>query len=197
MGLITTWGSAILNRVGTLRLTLLLAVAFGIGLWQTYEPTTATTDLRPTSSGSIAGFARVIDGDTIDLSGKRIRLYGIDAPESAQSCVIAEQPYRCGEKATRALYDLVRDRTVLCEPTGLDRYQRTIARCKIEGSNVDINAWMVRKGFAVAYRRYSYAYITDELGARIAQRGLWAGTFQMPWDYRAETRGQSSWTSRK
>jgi endonuclease YncB( thermonuclease family) len=185
------WRFAIMNRVGALRLTLLLAVAVSLAGWHFFETTGASHRYLPISMTSIVGYARVIDGDTIDISGKRIRLYGIDAPEAAQTCVIAGQTYRCGETATRALIDLVRDRTVQCEPTGLDRYQRTIARCKVQGNNTDINAWLVRKGLAVAYRRYSYEYITDELGARIAQRGVWAGTFQMPWDYRAETRGQN------
>jgi endonuclease YncB( thermonuclease family) len=134
------------------------------------------------------GPARVIDGDTIEIANTRIRLYGIDAPEAAQTCSINNRSYRCGENATRALAGLVQGHEVRCDPTGFDRYRRTIARCEIADSSVSINSWLVRQGLAVAYRRYSHAYVSDEYIARAAHRGLWAGTFEMPWDFRHESR---------
>jgi endonuclease YncB( thermonuclease family) len=140
------------------------------------------------SAGAIAGYASVIDGETLDLSGIRIRLHGIDAPESTQTCTTAAKVYRCGDRATQAMVDLVRGQTVRCDPMGMDRYGRTIAGCKIENTGQDIEAWMVRQGHAVAYTRYSYEYVPDELVARVARRGLWAGTFEWPWDYRREMR---------
>ena len=86
---------------------------------------------------------------------------------STQTCTIADQVYRCGERATQALADLVRGQALRCDPLGLDRYRRTIGRCKIESTGQDIESWMVRQGYAVAYTRYSYAYVHDELIARI------------------------------
>jgi endonuclease YncB( thermonuclease family) len=177
--------------VGTIRLITLLAIAVAVPFWLESGTSLKARSVQP-SPGSIVGWARVIDGDTIDISGTRIRLDGIDAPESAQTCLIDSQPYRCGESATRALANLVQGHEVQCDPTGMDQYRRTIARCRIADSNVNINAWLVREGWAVAYRHYSYAYIPDEVLARVANRGLWAGTFEMPWDFRHETRGQTA-----
>jgi endonuclease YncB( thermonuclease family) len=176
--------------VGTLRLAVLMAIAAGLLTWNIFEPAAVTRHVRQSAAGPIVGYAHVVDGDTLDVSGTRIRLYGIDAPESMQTCLIKRQPYRCGERATLALIDLVRGRTVKCEPMGLDPYRRTLARCRLDGSDTDINAWLVREGLAVAYRSYSYTYLSDELHARAAGRGLWAGTFEMPWDYRAETKAE-------
>jgi endonuclease YncB( thermonuclease family) len=182
------WLDAAKDHAGSLRLAVLMAIAASLIAWHTFEPATGTRYVRQSSASPIVGYARVVDGDTIDVSGIRIRLYGIDAPESAQTCVIDSQSYRCGERATLALIDFVRGQTVRCEPTGLDPFRRVIARCRLDASDTDINSWLVREGFAVAYRHYSYAYILDELHARVAGRGLWAGTFEMPWDYRAEAK---------
>ncbi len=180
----TTTDVVVTRHLGTIRLTVLLSITAILIGWHTILPTAHTQQ----SGGAIAGYARVIDGDTLDLSGTRIRLHGIDAPESTQTCTTAEQVYRCGDRATQALANLVRGQTVLCDPMGTDRYRRTIARRSIETTGQDIESWMVRQGFAVAYTRYSYDYVPDELVARLARRGLWSGTFEWPWDYRRETR---------
>jgi endonuclease YncB( thermonuclease family) len=158
-------------------------------VWHSFGP---TASVSRHAARVIVGYARVIDGDTIDVAGTRIRLHGIDAPESTQICVIDSRPYRCGERATLALGDLVRGHTVRCDSMGLDRYRRTLARCRLTENNLDIEGWLVRQGFAVAFRRYSSEYLVDEVLARIANRGLWAGTFQWPWDYRAETRSENT-----
>jgi endonuclease YncB( thermonuclease family) len=168
-----------MRYVGTIRLVALSAVAAVLPLWYALDQSHRPQSSRPTLAGTILGLARVIDGDTIDISSIRIRLYGIDAPESAQTCVIESQPYRCGESATRALANLVQGHEVQCDPTGMDQYRRAIARCRIADSNVNINAWLVREGLAVAYRHYSYEYIPEEVLARLASRGRWAGTFVM------------------
>jgi endonuclease YncB( thermonuclease family) len=165
-------------------LAALLTVATILVGWNMILPVARTSH----SGGAIVGYARVIDGDTLDLSGARIRLHGIDAPESTRTCTIAERVYRCGEWVTQALADLVRGQALRCDPLGLDPYRRTIGRCKIESTGQDIESWMVRQGYAVAYTHYSYAYVHDELVARISGRGLWAGTFEWPWDYRHEAR---------
>jgi len=130
-----------------------------------------------------AGQASVIDGDTIEIHGERIRLAGIDAPESRQLCVGADlKQYRCGKTAAFALADRIGRSMVACKGEERDRYGRLIATCSAAGIN--LNAWMVEQGLAVAYRRYSNAYANQEGAARAARRGLWAGAFEMPWDWR-------------
>jgi len=135
----------------------------------------------------IAGIASVIDGDTIEIHGTRIRLFGIDAPESRQSCSKADMLWRCGQRAALALSDFVGRTPLVCDAFGHDRYRRVIARCFRNG--LDINRWMVANGWAVAYRRYSRDYVADEDGARADRLGIWSGTFMMPWDWRA-TKGR-------
>ena len=137
----------------------------------------------------IAGPARVIDGDTIEIAGKRIRLYGIDAPESRQTCVRDAKTSRCGQEATWALSNRIGSEIVACDDRGRDRYGRTIAVCRLGGSaGPDLNAWMVEQGWALAYRRYSRDYVAAEGAAQAAKRGLWSGSFEEPWEWRREQR---------
>ena len=178
--------SAVLRHIGTFRLAALVGVVLALAVWNSGLPGARQSAARD----GIVGYARVIDGDTIDVAGTRIRLHGIDAPEASQSCTADGQAYPCGRQATDALARLVSGSTVRCEPLGTDRYRRTLARCRLSASNIDIESWMVREGFAVAYSRYSYDYVLDEWRARIAGRGIWAGSFEWPWDYRTATRGQ-------
>ena len=126
--------------------------------------------------------ARVIDGDTIDVGAVRVRLHGVDAPESRQSCLAGERRWPCGEQATRALAGRIGGRTVSCEERDRDRYGRVVAVCHAAGE--DLNAWMVRQGWALAYRKYSRAYVADESAAKAARRGIWRGRFVAPWDWR-------------
>ncbi len=99
----------------------------------------------------VTGPARVIDGDTIEVQGERIRLHGIDAPESRQLCHLDGKPWQCGKDAANALTGKIAHRPVTCEDLGRDRYERIIARCAVAGE--DIGAWMVWEGLALAYRR--------------------------------------------
>lgn len=139
------------------------------------------------SAPSIQGTASVIDGDTIDIRGERIRLDAIDAPESSQLCLdTSGKRYRCGHKSALALSDMIGRSVVSCEPKGRDRYKRTIAVC-FKG-DTELNAWMVAQGWALAYRKYGIDYILEEDEARLAQRGIWAGSFEMPWDWRARNK---------
>lgn len=134
-------------------------------------------------ANNIMGNATVIDGDTIDIHDIRIRLHGIDAPEGSQPCYDETgQRYRCGRDATFALDDAIGNREVSCIERDVDRYGRIVAVCSV--GSVDLNEFLVRSGFAVAYRKYSGDYISAERDARSARRGLWRGQFEMPWDWR-------------
>lgn len=100
----------------------------------------------------IAGVASVIDGDTIEVHGRRIRLAGIDSPESGQTCKSKGIEYRCGKAAAFALADKIGRRPVTCEQRDTDRYGRVVAVCTLDG--VDLNRWLVQQGHAIAYRAY-------------------------------------------
>ena len=134
-------------------------------------------------AGDIVGRASVVDGDTIAMQGQRIRFDGIDAPERMQTCGDdSGRRYDCGYNATRALAQKIAGETVNCEQRGTDRYGRIVGICRV--GDVDLNAWMVREGWAVAYLRYSLSYLPAEIEARLARRGIWAGDFISPEDYR-------------
>ena len=129
---------------------------------------------------------RVGDGDSIDIGSTRIRFHGIDAVELAQHCKdAAGNDFACGEDAKRMLQDLIGNRVVRCdERHGVDQYGRIAAVCTADG--VDLNAAMVDSGFAIAYRQHSLAYVPNEERAKAAKKGLWAGSFQAPSEYRRE-----------
>ena len=142
------------------------------------------------ASERLIGVASVIDGDTLDIHGQRVRLHGIDAPESGQSCERDGRPYRCGQQAALALADRIGRATVRCEQRDVDRYRRIVAVCRI--GKTDLNAWMVRQGWAIAYRRYSRDYVGDERAAQAARAGMWAGRFVEPAKWRRGERLQSA-----
>lgn len=132
---------------------------------------------------TVRGQASVIDGDTIVIHGLHIRFHGIDTPESSQWCLDENNAqYRCGRVAAFALDDAIGNHVVSCVGHNTDRYGRFIAVCSI--GSFDLNDYMVRAGFGVAYRKYSSDYISAEQEARTAARGLWRGAFEMPWDWR-------------
>lgn len=122
---------------------------------------------------------RVIDGDTLDLAGDRIRLFGIDAPERGQSC----GPLACGKAATEALADILSAGPVRCTRVNTDHYGRTVARCR--AGRRDVNREMVRRGMAWAYRQYAENYVRDEKAAKKARLGIWRYRSQPAWEYRA------------
>lgn len=139
------------------------------------------------SAPQISGPASIIDGDTIDIRGERIRLHGIDAPETGQQCQNRSgEPYRCGQKAAFALADRIGGHTVRCEILDRDRYSRHVGRCFV--GETDLNAWMVAQGQAVAYRRFSSEYVPLEAVARAERLGTWEGYFDLPWDWRSGDR---------
>jgi Micrococcal nuclease (thermonuclease) homologs len=132
---------------------------------------------------SAAAEVRVTDGDGLVLNGERIRLWGIDAPELEQTCWSAGASYSCGEQARETLAELVAGHEVRCETVSRDRYGRTVARC--EASGFDLGREMVRRGWALDFRRYSDGrYAADQAEARAEKKGLWAGEFEPPWEWR-------------
>lgn len=134
----------------------------------------------------VKGRASVIDGDTLEVQGKRIRLWGIDAPESAQVCKDANGgDWRCGKAVASALDEHLRGKVVSCSQKDLDRYGRMVAVCRV-GRN-DLNGWLVSNGLAVAYKN-NHTYLRREIVARSAKRGIHAGKFVMPWDWRRGVR---------
>ena len=148
------------------------------------------TRRREPIQADVAGRARVIDGDTIEVGSVRVRLFGLDAPESAQGCLEGSRRWPCGEQATRALSGRIDGRSVACEERDRDRYGRVVAVCRYGGQ--DVNAWLVREGWAIAYRRYSMAYVGAEADAKAAKRGVWRGKFVPPWDWRRGDRLESA-----
>jgi len=127
---------------------------------------------------AMSGRARIVDGDTLVLDGKRIRLVGIDAPELRQVCRRDGRDWSCGTEARGYLAALIGDAQISCKSDGSDRYDRLLAVCSAR--NLDLNAAMVGAGFAIAFGNYD----AEEETARKARLGLWAGTFDAPRTWR-------------
>jgi endonuclease YncB( thermonuclease family) len=132
---------------------------------------------------TIEGRTRVIDGDTLKIGKSRIRLHGIDAPESKQRCKDKKlSHWLCGQAATKALKEKIDGKVVQCLSDKKDRYKRYIAICSVDGGN--LNQWLVLNGWAVAYRKYSKDYIKVETIAKSRETGIWSGDFILPWKWR-------------
>ena len=134
------------------------------------------------TSENIEGTARVIDGDTLEIGNSKIRIHGIDAPESAQTCLKNSIPWLCGREATAKMRELVMGAEVRCQRIDTDRYGRIVGKCFTHKS--DIAEVMVSEGMALAYRQYSKYYIGAEASAKASKIGLWSGEFIPPWDWR-------------
>lgn len=133
----------------------------------------------------ISGKPKIIDGDTIEIAGQRIRLHGIDTPEVGQLCEADGKPWHCGQEATLALTKAIGRNLVGCFERDRDRYGRVVAICKIGGSSgLDLAKQMVSEGWALAYRYYSMEYVAQEEAAKAVGKGLWRGEFVRPWDWR-------------
>ena len=148
-------------------------------------------DVRSENINKISGFAKVVDGDTIKINSKKIRLYGIDAPEKKQKCIKTyltisfmsfTKDYMCGEVSTENLIKKINKQKLNCNILDVDKYKRLIGECFKR--NINLNSWMVSNGYAVAYRKYSKKYVSDEINAKNNKLGIWQGKFEMPWDYR-------------
>ena len=131
------------------------------------------------------GQIKVVDADTIIVNNEKIRLYGIDAPETKQYCYIEKEAWPCGKQATEYLKNLLKDispPSLYCEISSKDRYGRSIGVCYIEDKNINSN--LVESGWALAYQHYSKDYINVEKLASKNKIGIWQGEFIEPWNWR-------------
>ena len=140
----------------------------------------------PAPALDLIGSARAVDGDTLEVAGQKVRLFGIDAPELDQVCERDGRRWACGDASRAALARIVGGRQLTCELRDIDRYGRNVAICMAGGD--DVAALMVRQGLALAYRRYSGRYVNAEAAARSEGLGLWTSTYVVPEDYRAQDR---------
>jgi endonuclease YncB( thermonuclease family) len=132
----------------------------------------------PAVAGPVSGIGESIDGDSLKIGEREVRLYGIDAPELAQICQRDGRAWECGSEAAYQLSKLVKGKQVTCAVMGGDTFGRTLGRCRV--GEVDLNRTMVATGYALAYRRYSTDYVSAEASAKLARRGIWSGTFELP-----------------
>lgn len=144
----------------------------------------------PAQSETLTGPGRVIDGDTLTVAGERVRLNGIDAPETRQTCTRDGRPWACGTAATQAMRQLIGQSSIHCEVSGRDKYGRAIATCFADGR--DLQQQLVRRGLAFAYRKYSTRFVPDENAARAEGVGVWSGEFVEPWRWRKGHRSQQA-----
>ena len=142
-------------------------------------------------ASEIIGLPKVVDGDTIHVKSYKIRLEGIDAPEMKQKCknpylqiifFTFQKDYYCGQISKKKLVQKIGNKPVKCILLGKDIYKRYLAKC-LKGT-INLNKWMVRNGYAIAYRKYSKIYIPDENFAKEEKLGLWSGTFIKPEKWR-------------
>ena len=131
---------------------------------------------------SFANSLRVVDGDTIVLNGEKIRFSGIDTPELKQTCINGDEKVFCGKSAKMLLVNKIGNQTPECISEKKDVYKRTLAECFINGDSLSV--FLVRSGYAFAYRKYSDKFVNDEEFAKKNKLGMWTMKFQYPWDFR-------------
>ena len=148
-------------------------------------------DVKSDEIKEISGHAQIVDGDTIKINSQKIRLFGIDAPELKQTCKKTyltiiffsfTKDYACGKISTEKLKKKINNKVINCKILDIDRYKRLIGECYKR--NINLNSWLVSNGHAVAYRKYSKKYVSNEIIAKNEKKGIWQGKFEMPWDYR-------------
>lgn len=138
-------------------------------------------------AADVTGTAKIRDGDSVLIGSTRIRLGGIDAPSADQLCLNTKaERWTCGAAARDELAKYTEGKSWVCHARAIDRRGRTVARCEVGGE--DIQKWLVRNGWALAYTRMSHDYDADEAAAREAKAGMWQGAFIAPWDWRVRNK---------
>ena len=169
----------------TKRKAIILIIICSIFFILTYK------DVKSEEIKEISGNAQIIDGDTIKINSKKIRLHGIDAPEFNQMCkkpyltiifFTFTKDYPCGKISTQKLQKKINNKVITCKILDIDKYKRLIGECYKR--NLNLNSWLVSNGYAVAYRKYSKKYISNEINAKNEKKGIWQGKFEMPWEFR-------------
>jgi len=135
------------------------------------------------SSPSFAQSVKIVDGDTIHINKIKYRFHGIDAPEMKQICIDENNKnIKCGVLSKQKLVKKINNQKVNCKHITVDRYKRVVAECFV--NNESLSSYLVKNGYAFAYRRYSDQFVQDEEYAKLNQLGLWKMKFDFPWDYR-------------
>ena len=134
------------------------------------------------AQNTLSDILKVVDGDTINISGEKIRFSGIDAPELNQNCIKNKKKISCGILAKEALIKKIGSEIPKCINEGKDIYKRTLAECFVNGES--LSKFLVRNGYAFAYRKYSKKFIEDERFAKKNKLGLWSMKFKYPWEFR-------------
>ncbi len=125
---------------------------------------------------------KIIDGDTIHLNGEKIRFSGIDTPEIKQKCIKNKELIKCGIEAKELLTKKIGNNKINCVREGKDQYKRTLAECFVD--DLSLSSFLVKNGYAFAYRKYSKKFVNDENFARLNNLGMWSMDFEYPWDWR-------------
>ena len=125
---------------------------------------------------------KIIDGDTIHLNGKKIRFSGIDTPEIRQTCTKNNEIVKCGIQARELLVKIISNNNIKCIEEGIDQYKRILAECFV--NDLSLSSYLVKNGYAFAYRKYSQKFVIDEDFARLNKLGMWSMNFEYPWDWR-------------
>tara|TARA_B100001093_G_C26568805_1_gene902009 strand:+ start:32 stop:511 length:480 start_codon:yes stop_codon:yes gene_type:complete len=125
---------------------------------------------------------KITDGDTIHINGEKIRFSGIDSPELKQTCIKKGIRKPCGITARQILIDKISDNEIVCIREGKDIYKRTLAECFVNDES--LSSYLVKRGYAFAFRKYSKKFVKDENYARKNKLGMWSMNFEMPWQYR-------------
>lgn len=173
-----------LRRSGIVATLILLAIyalmQYFMPQWMGNTPNSNNprNEAPPSELSGQGSSLRIFDGDTIAIQGQHIRLKGMDTPETQQNCQLQGKDYACGRSATAALRKLIGRQTVTCTSEGRDRYNRILGFCK--AGEIDLNRTLVEQGWAVAYGLYQ----REEAQARKDKRGLWAGNFERPRQWR-------------
>tara|TARA_B100000575_G_C22773914_1_gene459392 strand:+ start:28 stop:516 length:489 start_codon:yes stop_codon:yes gene_type:complete len=126
----------------------------------------------------------ITDGDTIRIGDERIRFSGIDAPEIKQTCIHQESEINCGEFSKILLIEKIANQEVSCIRESKDQYGRTLAECFV--GKESLSSYLVREGYAFAYRKYSNKFVADEEYAKRNRNGMWSMQFILPWEYRRQ-----------